>query len=267
MFDLFYHPGENTPFMYRLDPRVKLISVFSFVALVSTMASLPLLSTAAVFVLGLALFSRLPGLLLAKRLLWVLPFGGILVLIYPFVTPGSPAFTLNFGVFSLVATGEGTGRAAVLFLRVLTAVSSLTVLTATTRFRDLMDALKGLKIPVVLVQLIEFTVRYIYVLMDEVQRMRTARRARCFDEGKSLFDRRTFSTIGQLVGVLFLRSLERGERVYNAMLARGYGGELPAAREFALPAGDVFWGAGVLAFAVVLRIIEFGGTVWQISLR
>lgn len=268
MVDLFFpFRGSSVPLIYRMDPRVKLVAVCSFVALISTMTSLGLLAAAALFVTGLSVFSRLPVRLLAKRLLWIIPFGGILVLLYPFVTPGIPVLTMNIGPLSLTASDEGTGRAAMLFLRVLTAVSALTVLTTTTRFRELMDALRGLRVPVVLVQLIEFTVRYIYVLLDEVQRMRTARKARCFDEGKSLFDRRAISTIGQLIGVLFMRSLDRGERVYNAMLARGYSGEIAAGRKLSLPVRDLYWGAGIMAFALALRIIEFGGSVWQLSLK
>jgi len=267
MVDLFFPVRGPAPLLYRLDPRVKLVAVCTFVALSSTMTALSLLAGAALFVTGLALFSRLPARLLARRLLWIIPFGGILVLIYPFVTPGIPVLTMQLGPLSLIASDEGTERAAMLFLRVLTAVAALSVLTASTRFRELMDALRGLRVPTVLVQLIEFTVRYIYVLQDEVRRMRTARKARCFEEGKSLFDRRAISTTGQLIGVLFMRSLDRGERVYSAMLARGYGGEIAAGRKLSLPVRDLCWGAGIMAFALALRIIEFGGAVWQVSLK
>lgn len=267
MVELYHAVEGRAPFFYSLDSRVKLVAVFSFVALTSTMLSPYLLSIAALCVLGLAAFSRLPVLLLARRLLWIIPFGGILVLIFPFIVPGETLFSLAAGSFSLTASQEGAGRAVVLFLRVLTAVTALNILTATTRFRDLMDALRSLRMPAILVQLVEFTVRYIFVLLDEVQRMRTARRARGFEGGKNLFDRHAFATIGRLIGTLFLRSLERGERVYNAMLARGYSGEIAGGQELSLPVKDLGWGTGILVFALALRLIEFEGTVWQISLR
>ncbi|MHB1041550.1 MAG: cobalt ECF transporter T component CbiQ [Eubacteriales bacterium] len=267
MVELYQTVKGRAPFFYKLDPRVKLVAVFSFVALTSTMVSPYFLMIAALCALGLAFFSRLPALLLARRLLWIIPFGGILVLVLPFAVPGVPVLALKAGPFSLFASHEGALRAAVLFLRILTAVTALNILTATTRFRDLMDALRSLRVPAVLVQLVEFTVRYIFVLLDEAQRMRTARRARGFDGGKNLFDRHAFSTIGCFVGTLFLRSLERGERVYNAMLARGYSGEIAAGQELGLPVKDLGWGAGILVFAITLRLFEFGGTVWQISLR
>lgn len=267
MVELYHAAKGRVPFFYKLDARVKLVAVFSFVALTSTMVSPYLLSVAALCALGLAFFSRLPALLLAKRFLWIIPFGGILVLVLPFAVPGEPWLALKAGSFSLLASHEGARRALVLFLRLLTAVTALNILTATTRFRDLMDALRSLRVPAVLVQLVEFTFRYIFVLADEARRMRTARRARGFEGGKSLFDRHAFSTTGRLVGTLFLRSLDRGERVYSAMLARGYSGEIAAGQELGLSVKDLGWGAGILVFALALRVYEFGGTVWQISLR
>lgn len=255
MVKFFYAASEPLPLIYKLDARVKVVAIFIFVCLTSTLTAPVLLFAAALFILGLTLFSRLPALFLARRLLWIIPFGGVLVLIFPFIIPGTPVFSLKAGSFALVASEEGVRRAAMLFLRVMTAVTALTALTATTRFRKLMDAFRNLRVPAVMVQLIEFTFRYMYVLSDELQRMRTARRARGFDGGKSLFDRHAFLTIGSIVGTLFVRSLDRAERVYNAMLARGYGWETAEFPAFKPPTRDLCWGAAIVAFALALRFI------------
>ncbi|TEB17327.1 Energy-coupling factor transporter transmembrane protein EcfT [Pelotomaculum sp. FP] len=257
----------DTSIIHNLDARVKVVAICSFVALTSTMNSIPLLATAVLFLLFLVGIARIPAGSFFKRLLWIIPFGGMLVVLFPFITPGVPAFEIKTGLFTLTASEDGINRAAVLFCRVLAAVSALSLLTSTTGFSALTAAFKELRVPSLLVSLIEFTFRYMFVLSDEMQRMRTARRARCFEGGGSLFNRHVFKTTGQLVGVLFIRSWERGERVYNAMLARGYSGQAGpvAGRSFSIK--DLCLGAGILVFALSLRLIEIGGQLWQMSLK
>lgn len=258
---------EDASIIHNLDARVKVVAICSFVALTSTMNAIPLLATAVLFLLFLVHIARIPARSFFKRLIWMIPFGGILVILFPFITPGVPVFEFKTGLFTLTASGDGITRASVLFFRVLAAVSALSLLTVTTGFSGMMSAFKELRVPCLLVNLIEFTFRYVFVLTDEVQRMRIARRARCFERGGSLLNLHVFKTTGQLVGVLFLRSWERGERVYNAMLARGYSGQAGpvACRGFCTK--DLCLGTGILVFALSLRLIEIGGQVWQMSLR
>lgn len=266
MFYSFFPPvAERSSLLHDLDPRVKTVSIFAFVTLTSTMKFLPFLAGAGTFVWILALLSRVPASYLLKRVLWTVPFGIFLIVIFPFFTPGVPLFEVNTPFFDLAVTGEGVKRALIFFLRVFTAVSALALLTATTGFRELMNALKELRLPHILVGLIEFTVRYIFVLAEELQRMKTARKARSFDEGKSLLDRRVLRILGCLTGVLFMRSYERGERVFYAMLARGYTSRTDGLSRRALCTKDVCIGAGIFLFALSLRLIEMGGHLWQIS--
>jgi cobalt/nickel transport system permease protein len=94
------------------------------------------------------------------------------------------------------------------------------VLAATTPFHKLLSALRKLRVPPVLVATLQFMDRYRHVLMDELERMSIARRARTFDRGGSL----AWSLLTGLVGMLFLRTFERAERVHGAMVARGWTG-------------------------------------------
>ncbi|HOV78892.1 MAG TPA: cobalt ECF transporter T component CbiQ [Bacillota bacterium] len=261
MFHSIFSPvAARSSLLRNMDPRVKAVSIFAFVALASTMNFLPFLVGAGAFVWSLAGFSRIPATYLLKRVLWTVPFGFFLIAIFPFFTPGVPLFELNAGFVSLAVTGEGMERALVFFLRVFTAVSALALLTATTGFRELMNALRDLRLPHILTGLIEFTVRYVFVLAEELQRMKTARRARSFEQGGSLLDRHALKTLGCLTGVLFMRSYERGERVFYAMLARGYAGGTGELNRRALCTKDVCIGAGIFLFALSLRLIEMGGS-------
>ncbi len=259
--------GDQFKGIFKMDPRVKVVAIFSYVFIASTLTATAYQSAALVFLFVIAGFSRLSPVRLLKRMAWVIPFGGVLILIFPFITPGPPVFVLNAGPITLVASDTGVTLATMLFLRVACAVTALYILTATTGFRVLMDTFKQLKAPDIMVTLVEFTWRYAFVLAGETRRMLAASRARGFDGCGSLFNRHVTKTIGQLVGVLFIRSWERGERVYSAMLARGFSGPAGAVSVQSPCLRDVCAGAGIMFFAMGLRLGEYGGLIWQISSR
>ncbi|BCJ64183.1 hypothetical protein Prubr_12040 [Polymorphospora rubra] len=99
------------------------------------------------------------------------------------------------------------------------------VLAATTTSRDLIVGLDRLRCPQILTQIAMFMVRYLDVLVGEARRMRVARISRG-DDPRFLWQVRGFAAG---IGALFLRAFERGERVYLAMLSRGYTGRMPPA--------------------------------------
>jgi cobalt/nickel transport system permease protein len=103
------------------------------------------------------------------------------------------------------------------------------LLVATTQFPDLIHAFEHLRVPRVLTTIVAFLYRYLFVLTDEVYRMIRAREARSAGlpgkkRGGSIFWRAKI--VGSMAGQLFLRSYERSERIYNAMISRGYTGHL-----------------------------------------
>ncbi len=98
---------------------------------------------------------------------------------------------------------------------------SLTVvvlLSATTPFGDLFDVLRRLRLPRLLLTTMALLSRYLFVLADQTERMKRARAARNFTGGK----RRTWMLNSAAIGALVVRSVERAERVYAAMRARGW---------------------------------------------
>jgi cobalt/nickel transport system permease protein len=109
--------------------------------------------------------------------------------------------------------------------------------------------MRGLYIPNVLVTLIGFTYRYLFVLVDEAMRLQTARDARSVGSGGTLFWRA--KVLGAMVGSLFIRSYERSERIYQAMVSRGYAGQTVTMEPPVLRARDVWiallWGAALAA--------------------
>jgi cobalt/nickel transport system permease protein len=120
---------------------------------------------------------------------------------------------------------------------------------------DLMHALRHLRVPGVLVAVISFMYRYLFILADEVLRLTRAREARSAGPAQgrgcgSILWRAKVA--GGKAGQLFLRSYERSERVYNAMLARGYQGQLLTLNPHEMHARD--WLAGALAGAALLAM-------------
>ena len=116
----------------------------------------------------------------------------------------------------------GLGRvAASIVLKNSLAFGAIVVLSGVTPFPRLLDGLRRLGVPIVLIATLHFMVRYIHVLGDELGRMAQARRSRSFR--RSGLD---YGLLTGLIGVLFVRAMERGERVHAAMLARGWDGTI-----------------------------------------
>jgi cobalt/nickel transport system permease protein len=144
-----------------------------------------------------------------------------------FVRPENPLGSVDLGPLRLTVSGEGLRIFATIALKSWLSVQAALLLTFTTPFHDLLDALRELRLPRIMVAIIGFMYRYLAVLGDEAQRLMRARAARSGvtaegGGGGSLAWRARVT--GNMVGSLFLRSYERSERIYDAMLARGFEG-------------------------------------------
>ncbi|WP_333870151.1 cobalt ECF transporter T component CbiQ [Desulforamulus putei] len=251
-----------------VDARVKMIAVVIFIINATTLQDKTLLLTTAFLLLGISLIAGISPVHLVKRLAVILPFGGVMVSVIPFVTPGEPVWTLQLGAFKLAVTKEGWEAAVLPCLRMLTAFLGMAFLTSTTSLREMTHALNHLKFPKILILLIDFTVRYIAVVMDELNRMQTARKARGFKPGRGLWDRHTVKTIGSTLAMLFLRSYERAERVYLAMLSRGYTGRYKCCGHcHRIKKLDLSFGAAMITVSWAIKLVDMGGIQWNLLLK
>jgi cobalt/nickel transport system permease protein len=121
----------------------------------------------------------------------------------------------------------------------------LIVLSSSTKFEELLQGMSGLKVPQVFVQITSFMYRYMFVIADQAMRMQMARDSRNFGMKRS----NIFKTIGNMVGMLFIRSYERAERIYAAMLSRGYNGEIAAVNKLKFQLPDAYF---ALALSLLL---------------
>jgi cobalt/nickel transport system permease protein len=222
---------EGYSLIHRLDPRVKVSLTFLFIL------SNLLLPDGAWTGFGLAwclvlLSSQFSGLGFSytlKRSLIALPFALAAASVL-FALPGTPLAQLTLGPWQLVMTDAGLLRFTSILARSWLSVQVAVLLVATTPFPDLLHALRHLHVPGILISIISFMYRYLFVLSDEALRLIRARQARSAaapgrGKGGGSLPWRARVT-GSMVGQLFLRSYERSDRIYNAMLARGYAGSL-----------------------------------------
>jgi cobalt/nickel transport system permease protein len=139
----------------------------------------------------------------------------------PFVSEGEVIFQRDLGFIMIEVADMGLGTFIGVLLKSWLSVLALSWLVMSTGFINLVKGLEGLKVPRLFTTLLLFIYRYIFVIFDESVRLRQAMESRSFG---SLWLR--VKATGSILGVLFIRSYERGERVYQAMLARGYDGQL-----------------------------------------
>ena len=97
------------------------------------------------------------------------------------------------------------------------------ILGATTEVADVLRGFDSLRVPRLVTAILGFMVRYIDVVVGDFTRMRLALAARGH-EGSGITQ---WGPYGRAMGTMFIRTYERGERVYLAMESRGYAGEMP----------------------------------------
>jgi cobalt/nickel transport system permease protein len=196
---------------------------------------------------GAALFGLSP-LTAMRRLLAAQASLGLLLVTVPFSIPGEPL--LRVGPF--VASDAGCLRAATIALKANAVLLAALALLGTLDATRVGHALHRLHAPASLVHLMLFTVRYLTRLEGEFARLRTAMRARAF---RPRTDRHTWRSLGQLAGMLLVRSAARAERVMQAMRCRGFTGRLHVLDDLRWrPADGVFAAAFCLGLAGLVAL-------------
>jgi cobalt/nickel transport system permease protein len=215
--------------LHALDPRVHLVLTLAFILAVALtpLGAWPIYLLLLALVLAAAVASELGLGYAAKRALIVLPFA-LAALPSLFTTPGRELLAVQVGPVQLAATQEGLARLLSVVAKSWISAQAAILLAATTRFPRLMAAMRGVGAPRLLVAVVSLTWRYLFVLVDEAVRLMRARDARSGSlngrGGRTVWWRARVT--GRMAGSLLLRGYERSERVYAAMVARGYDGEV-----------------------------------------
>ncbi len=258
-FDAFDRYHEKDSFLHRLDPRVKVVVTVVFIvsnALLPDGAWLAFIS-AWLFLLACNLLSKLGFGYTLKRSIIALPFALIAITVL-FSIPGEPLTKFQFLFWELTITDNGLLRFVSILIRSWLSVQMAILLVAVTRFPDLVHALEHLRVPAVLTTIIAFLYRYLFVLVDEVFRLIRARESR---SGAAPGSRSGGGVVwrarvaGNMAGQLFLRSYERSDRIYNAMVARGYAGHLYTLNPHEMKSSDYYATAFAIAVIFILQVV------------
>ena len=248
--DVAYQQG----FLQRIDPRVKILSLLGLLIATALLRNLAVLLAMYALTLVLAAVSALPLGFFVKRVWLFIPiFTGIIVIpaMFSFVTPGHVILPLwSWHGHPVGITEQGLTGAALIVTRVATSISLVVLLTLTTPWVKLLAALRALAVPRIFILIIGMAYRYIFLLLNAVTDMYTARKARSVGNGQGEY-RKGASFVSSTAGALFGRAHALSEEVHMAMVARGYRGDAKTLTAFRVRALDWAFAAGCLAVGVL----------------
>ncbi|NVK19432.1 MAG: cobalt ECF transporter T component CbiQ [Methylocystaceae bacterium] len=244
---------DDQTWINRTDPRARVIAACLFAFTVISLNSFQALGLSFLTGLFLLFSAGLPMRGAMKKVVTMDGFILFLLCMLPFTTPGE----ILFHVGPWGASKEGLSKALEIALIANAVVMALLAFVGTIDAITLGHALNRLKVPENLIHLMLFSVRYIDVLKIEYFRLRNAMRARCFKPGNNLH---TYRSIGYLLGMMLVRSLERSERILAAMKCRGFQGKFYLISDFHFQRRDrVFSLLATLFLISLIALDQFYG--------
>jgi cobalt/nickel transport system permease protein len=241
--------GDERSRVHGLDPRAKLVGLLSvtLVAVSTPLWAWPVYVACAAALVGVAVVGRIPARVIWARTRVVLPPVLFVAVFVPFLRRGDAAY--EFGPIEVSEAGLRTF--AEVSAKATIGTDSAVLLAATTTFPAVLRGLEELRVPRLFILIAGFMYRYLFVILGEVVRMRSALTARAYRPRHVL----QVGAIGRVATALFLRSYARGERVYLAMAARGYRGSMPQLAPLAFGRADAAFVAALVCSLVTVRVV------------
>ncbi len=236
------------------DPRAKLIAfVVITISIVITKPDL-LISFClyGILISILILLSKISIIFIIKRSLAIIPFVLIIAIFIPFIKEGNPIWKYSIGRFEITITGEGLTIFRTVLIKSYLSILCMTLLMASTGFLQLLRAFSELKLPKIIVMIFSFMYRYIFILQDELAKMLNAKESRTISKKKWI----QIKALSNMLGVLFIRSYERGEFVYLAMCSRGFDGSIKLLNHKKLSSKDYYFLFIIFAVIVFINLFE-----------
>jgi len=234
------------------DPRFKIACLGSFALVAAVLQTLPLALTAFLISVLILLVSKIPMGFVYTAMKWLvillLPFFLILPLTYPGEV-SSEIWGIPFAI-------EGVRMSIMIVVKAMATMTIAFVIFGSARFDISMVALQHLKCPKIIVQMLLFSYRYIFLFLSEMRRLDTAMKARGFVKKPNMY---TVKVIGGFVGTLLIRSFERTERIFSAMLSKGYQGELHSMIEFKSNSKDKIKALLMITLTVAIIAVDLSG--------
>ena len=236
--------------VHRLDARAKAFVTLAFIVVVMSFPryEVSALTPFLLYPVALVSLGGIPARFILKKILVAAPFALAVGLFNPLLDRASHG---SVGPFSV--TGGWVSFASIL-LRFLLTVGAALALVACTGMNRLGAGLGRMGVPRVFVVQLLFLYRYLFVVSDEGGKMLRSVELRS-EKGRPL----RLGVYGSLLGTLLLRSLDRAERVYRAMVARGFDGEIRELGRSSFRLADGLFVCGWLAFFIAARLLNLAG--------
>ncbi|OPY51610.1 MAG: Energy-coupling factor transporter transmembrane protein EcfT [Methanosaeta sp. PtaU1.Bin112] len=230
------------------DPRAKIVSLLVLIFAIALAGSiLPALAGLCVSI-SLVLISRIPLAHVAGFMKWPVIFLLPLALFLPFTTEGDCLYSFQF----LSVSRQGLFFSLLYLTRGVAAALLALLIVGTAPFTVTIKALQEMGLPASLTQIFLFAYRYVFLLNEEFSIMSRSLQCKGFVRRSDL---KTARTLAMAFAMLLIRSYERSLAVYNAMLSRGYRGDIPIPGRNGLAASDLFKSLLVLgaAFSIMAK--------------
>jgi cobalt/nickel transport system permease protein len=239
--------GDPASPIHRLDPRAKIVGLggITLVGVSTGPEDWTVLAACALALAAVAGAARVGPGVVWSRARTVLPLVVFVAAFVPFVRGGA---RVDVGPLSLSEAGLSTFASVT--SKALIGTVSAVLLGATTSFPDVLAGLERMRAPRLLTLIAAFMYRYLFVIAGEARRMRVALAARGYRPRHAL----QAAALGRVATSLFLRTYDRAERVYVAMLARGYAGAMPRLRTLAFGRADVVFLVALVGALLPLRV-------------
>lgn len=207
-------------FLHLLDGRVKLIVLVLITVYAVYTPQILVLVLMEFYLLLLIFLSHISFKTVMKRVLLLLPFGGLIVLLQPFIQQGIVIYSLPLGIN---ITYQGLIFGTLLLFRLIVSLTAIVLLSSISPMQEVVQSFRKLGMPKEFAMIFSLMIRFLFLFYDELQRIRNAQKTRNFH----IFNKKTaymwkMKQLGYTVMMMFLKAYEQGEKVYFSMLSRGY---------------------------------------------
>ena len=247
--------ADRSSFFHQWDPRIKIVSLFLYCFMVVSLQSLCWSAVAFVISLLAVAACNIPFARAGKRLLAMAGFLSMFLLVVPFTSPLHSSETLIYfpGLMGFPFHVAGFFLALTIVSKACAIALMMEPLLGTAPLAVTLQSLSRLGLPDSVGQMVLLSHRYIFVFLQEITRMYRGMRVRGFVPGTN---QATMNAMGNFFGMLFVRSFDRTQRVYDAMLSRGYTGQFPSFIHFETTEKDWAKGGLWIMMGLILLLID-----------
>ena len=253
---IFSEHFTNDHFLSKIDVRAKLIVVIALLVMVLSYKGIlfPLLVAAGCFLLCIKM--RIPARVLFLRMAQPLFFAMVIFLLKFFFTGQDAMFsvslpTSHFSLLTLTGHRDGLIEGLTIASRIIGGVSIVMAFGFATPFAEILAGLSWLRLPKQFIEITMFAYRYIFMFLEDAHTIYNAQKNRLGYSGM----RKGMKSFGTLAGSLVIRGFDQSQKTSEAMIQRGYTGDMPILKGKQLRFGEV---------SVASLLVIAAGVIWMI---